>query len=205
MLDEKTSRSEYIAKYRFIVLVTLTWHNYGDAYEDIVYRDFGIPRELVSLVTRARGIFFRLRLHPVQKRDRLAAVLEGLRRLFDGAPNVDFESFNDCYVGAALAGCHGHITVGSAAAIEGRQLGVKTLFVEGFPPLSPAAIADYFDGYIDGEMMVQVSREALRAFEEADLAKFFASNSGRTESASSVVPSNSRALRDVINKGRERC
>lgn len=159
--------------FSFVVLVSLTWHDYGQDYEDAAYKILGIPSELVHLIQRMSGVFFRIRLHPVQNRYSQYQVTTELERIFAGQTNVNFKDYNNCYVGAAFTGCAGHITVASATSIEAWQLGIKTLLVEGCSPLRLEVVKDYFGDYIERNAMVQIQKSKLSSMTEKQLQKQF--------------------------------
>jgi hypothetical protein len=161
--------------FSFVVLISLTWHDFGQEFEDPAYEILGIPSELVQLIQRLSSIYFRIRLHPVQNRYSRSKIIRELERLFAGKTNVNFRDYNDCYVGGAFCGCTGHITVASATSIEALQLGIKTLLVEGYDPLSYEAVRDYFGDYIDKNVMEQINRLWLPCITEAQLKKIFLS------------------------------
>ena len=163
-------------KYLLTILVSLTWHNYGDKFNDNVYSLLGIPSELVKLIRRMNEIFFIIRLHPVQNRQNFSRVINELERVFANCSNVNFRDYNDCYVGAALSSCGGHITVASATSIEAWQLGLKTLLVEGYSPLDFQSVNDYFGDYIAENVMTQISRSSLLTISQQELYILFNSN-----------------------------
>lgn len=159
--------------YSLIVLVSLTWHGFGGRFEDKNYEVLGIPVELVQLIQRMKGVFFRIRLHPVQSRYSRLKVVSVLKRIFADCSNVNFLDFNDCYVGAAFAGCGGHITVSSATSIEAWQLGIKTLLVEGYAPISAELVENYFSDYIRQNAMTRIDRSSLLSLTESELLHHF--------------------------------
>jgi hypothetical protein len=154
---------------RFTILVTLTWHDYGNTYEDEAYKVLGIPAELLELMRRATNVSFRIRLHPVQWLYSRARVTSFLKDTFSGYTNVNFIDYNECYIGAALYNCGGHITVGSAATIEAWQLRIRTLLVEGYPPLEADKINKYFADYISAGAATIISRSQINALTEDEL------------------------------------
>ena len=173
LLNSPLTRDARESSFSFVVLISLTWHDFGQKFEDPIYEVFGIPSELVQLIQRMRNIFFRIRLHPVQNRYSRRQLIAELERLFADQTNVNFRDYNDCYVGGAFSGCAGHITVASATSIEALQLGIKTLLVEGYNPLRFEVVRDYFGDYIDSDAMVQLHRYELSSMTEAELQKLF--------------------------------
>lgn len=173
LLNSLRARDSSESSFSFVVLISLTWHDFGLKFEDPIYETFGIPSELIQLIQRMRNIFFRIRLHPVQNRNSRNKLFSELERIFAENLNVNFRDYNDSYVGAAISGCDGHITVASATSIEALQLGIKTIFVEGYPPLHLEVVRDYFGDYIDIGAMVQLHRNELSSMTEAELQKLF--------------------------------
>jgi hypothetical protein len=173
LFNSLLTRDASESSFSFVVLISLTWHDFGLKFEDPIYEIFGIPSELVQLIQRMRNIFFRIRLHPVQNRNSRIKIFSELERIFADQTNVNFRDYNDCYVGGAFSGCAGHITVASATSIEALQLGIKTLLVEGYAPLRFEVVRDYFGDYIDRDAMVQLHRSELSSMTEAELQKLF--------------------------------
>jgi hypothetical protein len=159
--------------YSLIILVSLAWHEYGDRFEDKTFEVLGIPIELVQLIQRMKSVFFRIRLHPVQSRYSRLKVMSVLEQIFADCLNVNFLDFNDCYIGAAFAGCGGHITVSSAASIEAWQLRIRTLLVEGYGSICSDVVENYFSDYIRHNVMTRIDRYSVLSLRESELLHHF--------------------------------
>jgi hypothetical protein len=204
LLNSPVINNRHESSYSFVILISLSWHDFGQDYEDLVYKVLGIPSELVEVIKRMSGIFFRIRLHPVQNRYSRAQTIMELERLFVGQMNVNFMDYNDCYVGGAFSGCDGHITVASATSIEALQLGMKTLLVEGYDPHRTEVVRDYFGDYIDSNVMVQIKRFGLSRITENELKSIFDSVD-RNDSNAVYAEENQDTFQEVVVKYISKC
>ena len=136
------------------ILVTLTYLDYGQSNLDECYREVGIPTEVINLINDTPWIFWRLRLHPVQVRFHMDRIDGFLNNKFITSSNVDWTTYSEVSMGAALSGCHGHITVESASALDAAQNKISTILI-GCAGVSDKNKANlYFKEYIDSGMMM---------------------------------------------------
>lgn len=186
---------------RLTILVSLTWHDYGVEFDDEHYSLLGIPAEVIELIKSTESVNFRIRLHPVQNRFSKSRIITELSGIFNGYSNVNYEDYNDCYIGAALIGCVGHISVASAAAIEAWQIGIRTILVEGYPPLTKEVVQGYFRDYIDAHLVKQVTRSEFLRLTAEDLGQFFISNGSIFEDSILSDVNEENVLRNLIVNG----
>lgn len=145
------------------ILVTLTYLDYGVSHEDESYREVGIPSHMVNLIKSSPDIFWRLRLHPVQLKFNSNRIVSYLDKIFSDHNNIDWKSYSYLSFGAAITGCNGHMTVGSASALDAFQNSVPTILV-GCPGVADAATADlYFSEYIQSGVVKYVDEKDLSA------------------------------------------
>lgn len=116
-------------KYQKEILITLTYLDYGAHHPDEYYKEIGIPKQLVDVILQSTDTYWRLRLHPVQTKFYFNRINEFLNKIFSGAENVEWKLYSNISFGAAIQGCTGHITVGSASALDAAQNSVPTLLV----------------------------------------------------------------------------
>ena len=77
-----------------------------------------------------------------------------LNNKFITSSNVDWTTYSEVSMGAALSGCHGHITVESASALDAAQNKISTILI-GCAGVSDKNKANlYFKEYIDSGMMM---------------------------------------------------
>lgn len=135
-------------RFKIEILVTLTYLDYNVYHEDENYRHIGIPTPLVKLIKASPDVFWRLRLHPVQLKFAKKRVDAYLNKIFHENKNIDWNSYSSLSFGAAVKGCNGHMTVGSASALDAFQNSVPTILV-GCPGVVDYEKAElYFSEYI---------------------------------------------------------
>jgi hypothetical protein len=151
------------------ILVTLTYHDYGLEFDDIYYNEIGIAESVVQLMRTTPDIFWRMRLHPVQRRFHYKKIDKLLKNIFQNKQNVDWEFASYANFKDAIEGCVGHLTVSSASALDAAILGVKTLFVGSKETVDYDKISTFFQEYLDSEKMKfinssNLSHENLKSF-----------------------------------------
>jgi hypothetical protein len=134
--------------FKIEILVTLTYLDYNVYHEDENYREIGIPTPLVNLIKASPDVFWRFRLHPVQLKFAKKRIDAFLNKTFYENKNIDWNSYSSLSFGAAIKGCNGHMTVGSASALDAFQNSVPTILV-GCPGVADFEKAQmYFSEYI---------------------------------------------------------
>lgn len=151
-------------------LVTLTYHDYGFVFDDIYYNTIGIPQKLVQLMRSTHDIFWRIRLHPVQRKFHYKKIDNLLKNIFQNQQNVDWDFASNANFRYAIDGCLGHLTVSSASALDAAILGVKTLFVGSEQTVDYNKISIFFQEYIDSGKMKFVDSSN---FSYEDIISFF--------------------------------
>jgi len=145
------------------ILVTLTYLDFGVTHDDECFREVGIPTQLVNLILSSPDVFWRLRLHPVQLKFANKRIVAYLNKVFLGKNNIDWSSYSSLSFGAAIKGCNGHMTVGSASALDAFQNSVPTILV-GCPGVADAKTADlYFSEYIQSGVVKYIDGKVLSA------------------------------------------
>jgi len=149
--------------FRMEILVTLTYLDYGQFNEDECYREVGIPTQVLNLIKQSTDVFWRLRLHPVQVKFHYRRINAYLTKHFSGSKHVNWTEFSEISLGAALHGCSGHITVGSASALDAAQNSIPTLLV-GCPGVSDLEKVNlYFGEYVESGVMMFVDSADVSA------------------------------------------
>ncbi len=159
-------------------LVTLTFHDYGFVFNDIYYNTIGIPESLVQIMRSTPDIFWRIRLHPVQRRFHYKRTDKLLKSIFQNQQNVDWEFASNVNFGDAIHGCHGHLTVSSASALDASILGIKTLFVGSNDTVDYNKIYFFFQEYIDNRKMQYIDNSHLS---KENILSFFKSDNTKIE------------------------
>lgn len=161
------------SKYQKEILITLTYLDYGVYHPDECYREIGIPKQLVDVIIQSTDTYWRLRLHPVQTKFYFNRINEFLNKIFNGAENVEWQLYSNVSFGAAIHGCTGHITVGSASALDAAQNSVPSLLV-GCSEVSDFDKTNlYFGEYLQSGFMKYVhafdlTKESLSFFGNKD-------------------------------------
>jgi len=151
-------------------LVTLTYHEYGSVFDDVYYNDLGIPQNLVQIMRSTPDIFWRIRLHPVQRRFHYKKINNLLKNIFQNQQNVDWDFASNANFKDAIDGCLGHLTVSSASALDAAILGIKTLFVGSKETVDYDIISSFFQEYIDSRKMKFIDSSN---FSYEDIISFF--------------------------------
>tara|TARA_Y100000996_G_scaffold415597_1_gene411608 strand:- start:3665 stop:4960 length:1296 start_codon:yes stop_codon:yes gene_type:complete len=112
-----------------IILVSLTYLDYGVFHHDECYREIGIPKKLVELINEMPSFNWYLRLHPIQMKFNFTRVSKFLEKHFSHLDNVDWHTPSTNSLNSVLNDCHGHITVESATALDAAQNSIPTIFV----------------------------------------------------------------------------
>ena len=159
-------------------LVTLTFHDYGFVFEDIYYNDIGVPQNLVQIMRSTPDIFWRIRLHPVQRRFHYKKTDKLLKSIFQNQQNVDWEFASNVNFSDAVRGCNGHLTVSSASALDASILGIKTLFVGSNDTVDYNKIYFFFQEYIDNGKMQYIENSHLS---KENILSFFKSENTKIE------------------------
>jgi hypothetical protein len=159
-------------------LVTLTFHNYGFVFEDIYYNDIGVPQNLVQIMKSTPDIFWRIRLHPVQRRFHYKRIDKLLKSIFQDQQNVDWEFASNVNFIDAIRGCNGHLTVSSASALDASILGIKTLFVGSNDTVNYNKIYFFFQEHIDNGKMLYIENSHLS---KENILSFFKSDNTKIE------------------------
>jgi hypothetical protein len=166
---ESLSTSNFKSDIKTHILVTLTYHDYGSEFDDIYYNEIGIPESVVQIMRTTPDIFWRMRLHPVQRRFHYKKIDKLLKNIFQNQQNVDWDFASYSNFKNAIDGCVGHLTVSSASALDAAILGVKTLFVGSKETVDYDKISTFFQEYLDSEKMKfinssNLSHENLKSF-----------------------------------------
>jgi hypothetical protein len=143
------------------ILVTLTYHDYGAEFEDIYYTEIGIPESVVQIMRTTPDIFWRMRLHPVQRRFHFKKIDKILKNIFQNQQNVDWDFASYANFKDAIDGCVGHLTVSSASALDAAILGVKTLFAGSKETVDYDKISTFFQEYLDSGKMKFINSSHL--------------------------------------------
>lgn len=147
--------------YDMEILVTLTYLDYNEYHEDQNYREIGIPTPMVNLIKASPKVFWRLRLHPVQLKFAKKRIDSYLNSIFFENKNIDWSSYSALSFGAAINGCNGHMTVGSASALDAFQNSVPTILV-GCPGVADFKKAElYFSEYMKSGVVKYIDGKDL--------------------------------------------
>jgi hypothetical protein len=191
--------------YDMEILVTLTYLDYNDYHDDQNYRDIGLPTPMVNLIKSSPNVFWRLRLHPVQLKFAKKRVDSILTNVFSNNRNIDWLLYSSLSFGAAISGCNGHMTVGSASALDAFQNSVPTILI-GCPGVADIKKAElYFSEYIqsgvvkfiDGKDLSSNSLDFFNSFNKITV------NEIKLDSLSEGVRSFSIFSESIFNKLRK--
>lgn len=160
-LCEDLNRDKAVGRRSY--LITLTYMDFGVSHPDECYRQIGVPNALLKLVRDQGDIDWKFRLHPVQYRFHYNRVIGYLRSVLPDNENVDWDSCSGVPFGEAIRGCHGHITVASASALDAAQNGLQTLLVGCGQQGDKALAYEYFKEYIDSGVVHFVDGPDLKA------------------------------------------
>jgi hypothetical protein len=160
---------------------------------------------MVNLIKSSPNVFWRLRLHPVQLKFAKKRVDSILTNVFSNNRNIDWLLYSSLSFGAAISGCNGHMTVGSASALDAFQNSVPTILI-GCPGVADIKKAElYFSEYIqsgvvkfiDGKDLSSNSLDFFNSFNKITV------NEIKLDSLSEGVRSFSIFSESIFNKLRK--
>ena len=115
------------------ILVTLAWGYDGEVPGNSGILPNGvIPEELVKAIRETRRqVFWLLRLHPVQLRNKFLyrRHIRLVNALVEKNSNTESDISSNCELRTILSHCNGHITMSSNTSYEATYMGVPTLLL----------------------------------------------------------------------------